>query len=393
MSDTAEPTRRASADAAARTKSKSRSPRASKSRSPTASKSPSPPAATPGPILDPQHWAQVNEEQAQAEAEGADDDNSDADSTLDPDNASSTASITSSILEYRTIHGRTYHSEQGNAQYWASNDEQQNDLMDLTHHILTLGLGDKLHLAPLKEEKLHQAIDIGTGTGIWAIDFADQYPGAEIIGTDLSPIQPSWVPPNVKFEIEDCTRDWTFKSDFADYIHVRWLMGSVRDWDAFFSEAYRVCKPGAWIESHEASCNVSSDDGTVAPNSAMGHWGEFFKEGGKKIGTSFSVVEDGTQRKAMEQAGFINIQEFDFRNPVGTWPTDPVEKRMGAYSKYGLETDSEGFILFMAHTLGWTREEILVYVAQFRREIRSGKHHGYFAQKVVWGQKPESTVA
>jgi ubiquinone/menaquinone biosynthesis C-methylase UbiE len=90
-------------------------------------------------------------------------------------------------------------------------------------------------------------------------------------------------------------------------------MGSVRDWDAFFSEAYRVCKPGAWIESHEASCNVSSDDGTVAPNSAMGHWGEFFKEGGKKIGTSFSVVEDGTQRKAMEKAGFINIQEFDFR--------------------------------------------------------------------------------
>ncbi|TVY74294.1 Secondary metabolism regulator LAE1 [Fusarium oxysporum f. sp. cubense] len=362
MSETPEPTRQASAapEAPATTEA-SPAPATTESAA-------SPPAATSGPILDPQHWAQVNEEQAQAEAEGAGDDNADADSTLDPDNASSTASITSSILEYRTIHGRTYHSEQGNAQYWASNDEQQNDLMDLTHHILTLGLGDKLHLAPLKEEKLHQAIDIGTGTGIWAIDFADQYPGAEIIGTDLSPIQPSWVPPNVQFEIEDCTREWTFKSDFADYIHVRWLMGSVRDWDAFFSEAYRVCKPGAWIESHEASCNVSSDDGTVAPNSAMGHWGEFFKEGGKKIGTSFS-------------------------NPVGTWPKDPVEKRMGAYSKYGLETDSEGFILFMAHTLGWTREEILVYIAQFRREIRSGKHHGYFAQKVVWGQKPETTAA
>ncbi|KAG9501940.1 hypothetical protein J7337_007646 [Fusarium musae] len=356
MSETPEPTRQASAAPEAPA-APGRSP-APAAEAATTESTASPPAATSGPILDPQHWAQVNEEQAQAEADGADDDNADADSTLDPDNASSTASITSSILEYRTIHGRTYHSEQGNAQYWASNDEQQNDLMDLT-------------------------------------DFADQYPGAEVIGTDLSPIQPSWVPPNVQLssEIEDCTREWTFKSDFADYIHVRWLMGSVRDWDAFFSEAYRVCKPGAWIESHEASCNVSSDDGTVAPNSAMGHWGEFFKEGGKKIGTSFSVVEDGTQRKAMEKAGFINIQEFDFRNPVGTWPKDPVEKRMGAYSKYGLETDSEGFILFMAHTLGWTREEILVYVAQFRREIRSGKHHGYFAQKVVWGQKPETTTA
>lgn len=64
---------------------------------------------------------------------------------------------------------------------------------------------------------------------------------------------------------------------------------------------------------------------------------------------------------------------------------------MGAYTKYGLETDTEGFILFMAHTLGWSRSEILVYIAHFRRELRSGKHHGYFEQKVVWGQKPLAT--
>jgi methylase of polypeptide subunit release factors len=32
-------------------------------------------------------------------------------------------------------------------------------------------------------------LDIGTGTGIWAIDFADEHPEAEVIGTDLSPIQ------------------------------------------------------------------------------------------------------------------------------------------------------------------------------------------------------------
>lgn len=30
----------------------------------------------------------------------------------------STESLTASILEYRKIHGRTYHSEIGNASYW-----------------------------------------------------------------------------------------------------------------------------------------------------------------------------------------------------------------------------------------------------------------------------------
>jgi hypothetical protein len=31
------------------------------------------------------------------------------------------------------------------------------------------------------------------GTGIWAIDFADEFPDATVIGCDLSPIQPQWV--------------------------------------------------------------------------------------------------------------------------------------------------------------------------------------------------------
>jgi hypothetical protein len=42
----------------------------------------------------------------------------DADSAVGDDVASSTESISSSILHYRTVHGRTYHSERGNAQYW-----------------------------------------------------------------------------------------------------------------------------------------------------------------------------------------------------------------------------------------------------------------------------------
>ena len=51
-------------------------------------------------------------------------------------------------------------------------------------------------------------LDIGTGTGIWAIDMADLYPSAVVTGTDLSPTQPSWVPPNVRFEVDDFKDEW-----------------------------------------------------------------------------------------------------------------------------------------------------------------------------------------
>ncbi|KAF4963191.1 hypothetical protein FSARC_8769 [Fusarium sarcochroum] len=329
----------------------------------------------PGGILPPQHWAQH-------------DNTSDTDSTTGDDVESSTASISSSILHYRTIHGRSYHSEQGNAQYWGSNDETQNEVMDINHHTLTLGIGDKLHLAPLETENLKLVVDIGTGTGIWAIDFADEYPQAKVVGTDLSPIQPGWVPPNLQFEIEDCTREWTFQTDSIDYTHMRWLVGSIKDWGSLYGEAFRCCKPHGWVESYETSSIITSDDDTVKDDSAMGQWGKFFIEGGKKLGSTFTVVEDGIQRKEMEKAGFVDIQEFDFKCPVGGWAKDPVLKEMGRYTQFGLETDTEGFVLFMAHTLGWTKDEIQVYIAHLRREMRAGKSHAYYRQKVVWGRKP-----
>lgn len=50
--------------------------------------------------------------------------------------------------------------------------------------------GGHLHLAPLVSPM--KILDIGTGTGIWAIEMADHYPDSLVIGTDLSPVQPKW---------------------------------------------------------------------------------------------------------------------------------------------------------------------------------------------------------
>ena len=50
-------------------------------------------------------------------------------------------------------------------------------------------------------------------------------------------------------------------------------------------------------------------------------------------------------------------------------------------------SDTEGFVLFMANVLGWSQEEIQVYIAHLRREFNSGKHHPYFRVKCVWGRK------
>jgi hypothetical protein len=70
-------------------------------------------------------------------------------------------------------------------------------------------------------------------------DFADQYPSAEVIGFDLSPIQPKWVAPNVSFEINDaCSVDLAYPKNSFDFIHVRAMYGSITNWPAFYHQVF-----------------------------------------------------------------------------------------------------------------------------------------------------------
>lgn len=91
-------------------------------------------------------------------------------------------------------------------------------------------------------------------------DFADANPSAEVIGIDISPIQPSWVPPNLRFEIEDAGLDWTYPDDSFDFIHLRYMHGAFSDWDKLYREAYRCLKPGGWIQQIEPDIEMHSED-------------------------------------------------------------------------------------------------------------------------------------
>ncbi|KAI0390834.1 S-adenosyl-L-methionine-dependent methyltransferase [Xylariaceae sp. FL0594] len=331
------------------------------------------------PLLPASHWVNPPEE--------FEDD--DTDSAYGDDAASSTASLSASILEYRTVHGRTFHSERGNAQSWNPNDAQHDESMDILHHVSTLMQDGKLHMADLDESRLGKVLDVGCGTGIWAIDFADQYPSAEVIGVDISPSQPQWIPPNLKFEIDDITQPWTYAPNSFDYIHMRWLIGAIPDWYGLFREVYRALKPGGIFESKESSAVITSDDGSVAPGSALDQWGKIFRESGKKFGRSFSIIEEDLQRKAMEAAGFVDIKVINMKTSLGPWPADPKHKEIGQYARLALEQDVEGFIVYvLTNAFGWTREEISVYAAHFRRELRSPSFHSWYAQRVVIGRKP-----
>jgi len=92
----------------------------------------------------------------------------------------------------------------------------------MVHQMLLVLKQGKLFHAPVANPR--QVLDVGTGTGIWAIDVADHFRSATVTGVDLSPTQPQHVPPNCKFQIDDASKEWTFRKNHFDFIHIRHLL-------------------------------------------------------------------------------------------------------------------------------------------------------------------------
>lgn len=294
-----------------------------------------------------------------------------------------TASLVSSIMKYREENGRTYHAY-GSTEYWGPNDERAQDQQDLSHHLWTLALKGELYLAPVKNPQ--RILDIGTGTGIWVIDVADQHPEAYVKGIDLSPIQPSWTPPNVRFEVDDYNRDW-LDTDKYDLIHARELLGTVPDWVELYRKAYIALKPGGWFDQAEPSLFLETDHHELPPDHPFTYWGKNMSQAGALAGLPFDVANH--LKRCMEEAGFINVHEHRMPWTIGAWSKDKHEREVGQWNKLRLDLGIKDFCLRRFHNqLGWAPEEVEVYSASLRSAFRDPKLYGYQWVYFVYGQKP-----
>jgi len=298
-------------------------------------------------------------------------------------------SVGSSVYDFAEENGRTYHKYK-EGKYFLPNDEFEQDRLDLQHQIFIMTLDGKLQLAPIETISggVRNVLDIGTGTGLWAIEFASMHPTATVIGTDLSPIQPVFVPPNCTFEVEDAEDEWAYSHKF-DFIHGRALATCFKDHSTVFASAFKGLNPGGYFELQDGVLPLRCLDNSIA-GTMMEKWGAMIMKGASKIGMDWT--RSSRYKTLLEDAGFVDVQETWYAWPTNTWAKDNHHKTLGAWvNKDALAAVHGLSVAVLTRGLGMPAEEVDVICEQVKKDICNRRIHSYFPVVCVYGRKPEES--
>lgn len=158
---------------------------------------------------------------------------------------------------FRTLGRRRY--MQG-VPYVLPTDMSEVNRLDFQHYMLRYTMKGN-YAAPLRQP--HDILDVGCGTGRWAMEIAHDFPQANVIGTDIVEPQAESAaslghgldqrPENYLFMQGNILEHLPFPDASFDYVHMRFLFLAipVQQWPAVVQELARVTRHGGWIEIAE----------------------------------------------------------------------------------------------------------------------------------------------
>jgi SAM-dependent methyltransferase len=183
---------------------------------------------------------------------------------------------------------------------------------------------------------------------------------------------------------------WHFAHPF-NLIHVRNCKGIFAYWEDVYAEIYKNLAPGGWVEVCDyelllpemintsiGSPSSSSSNNHLTPQKDTAPMPTIRKlylammqasfKSGRPLGTFYM------HPTYLEDAGFKDIRTTYVNVPVGQWPADPEQRKIGKMFLVVVIESFESNLLRLLTKWGdkekvWTREEVMLEVERGKREI------------------------
>jgi hypothetical protein len=137
-------------------------------------------------------------------------------------------------------------------------------------------------------------------------------------------------------------------------------------------------EPGGYLELQDLQFPFKSDDGTLTPDHALYQWSEYMLEASTKAGKPLNYSSQF--ESLLKDAGFVNVKGKALKWPSNSWPKNKTEKTLGFWQNENLVYGIEGFSLALfTRILGWKKEEVDVFLAKVRSDIKDRNIHSYLS--------------
>ncbi|KAG8966160.1 hypothetical protein FRC05_002784 [Tulasnella sp. 425] len=233
---------------------------------------------------------------------------------------------------------------QGAPLYSCPTDGKEHNRLDYQHEMIKHLLGDSLYPNPdvvkkalsLDADSTPNIVDIGTGSGVWAIEMARQFPHANVLGCDIVlPNHPGdALPGNCRFEFLDINKDMNNLQTIFNVVHWRLVEPVTLDSDQFFYDVARILRPGGVLIAIAANPRLLDKTGAVIPLKPQGdpeycHFQHLMKrvhdyqyaEGPPRMIHSLWNQIIGSN------PNFKDFKVQEFLIPPGPWETELTEER------------------------------------------------------------------
>ncbi|KID89805.1 LaeA protein [Metarhizium guizhouense ARSEF 977] len=223
--------------------------------------------------------------------------------------------------DYFIRYGRYYASWRPE-KYLFPIDREEINRLDMIHKLFLVVQQDDLYLAPLAENRPLRIMDLGTGSGIWAIHVAESRTGrqSEIMTVDLHRFQPQYhlLP----------------ESGYLEHVEIEW----VPRWDE----------------------NDVDEKGEGMPDSpsALEEWSNLYMTGLETLGRN-GRIDGAAIRQTIEDVGFTDVEEKTIRLYMSPWMPQSYRQEGARWLNMCFTRGVEGMSLWpMIIGLGMREDEV-----------------------------------